>query len=81
MTDLVMSNEEMTSIIGARAEQLSHGCDPLIDVGNVIDPILIAQIELKERKLPINVVRKFPTGRIEEISVTQFRYLPDLPDF
>lgn len=49
---------EKAAIIGARALQLSYGAPALIEVGNLIDPVLIAMKEYEEKVIPITVKRK-----------------------
>ena len=76
--DLTMTRNELVAIIGARAEQLSNDSpSTILDLSSdIIDPIKIAKMELKQRKLPIKIQRTYPNGDTKEISVREFRYLP-----
>lgn len=62
MNNIQINNYEMTSIIGARAEQLAKGAKPNTDIGNLTDPILIAQKEFNEGTIPICIKRMLPNG-------------------
>ncbi|MDR0911899.1 MAG: DNA-directed RNA polymerase subunit K [Methanobrevibacter sp.] len=46
---------EKARILGARALQISMGAKPLVSVGDYIDPIDIATLELEKRVLPLNI--------------------------
>jgi DNA-directed RNA polymerase subunit K len=48
---------EKARIIGARALQISMGAKPMIDVSEVMDPIDIATLELKENLMPLDIRR------------------------
>lgn len=55
-----MSSENLTRfekarIIGARALQLSMGAKPLIEIGETLDPIDIATLELKKGLIPLDI--------------------------
>lgn len=55
-----MSSEKLTRfekarIIGARALQLSMGAKPMIEVGEALDPIDIATLELKKSLIPLDI--------------------------
>ena len=38
---------------------------------NIIDPIKIAQLELKSRILPLTIRRKLPDGEFQDISINK----------
>ncbi len=62
----VLSKYEKTRIIGQRAKQIENGSAPFIKVHtNVIDAMLIAEEELKQKKIPIIVKRPLPNGTNE----------------
>ena len=55
-----MSSEKLTRfekarIIGARALQLSMGAQPKIEIGDTLDPIDIATLELKKGLIPLDI--------------------------
>lgn len=56
---------EKTRIIGARAEQIACNSKPLVDIGNLRDPILIAIKEYDEGKIPIIIHRDYNGKEIE----------------
>ena len=58
MTNPILTKYEMTKILGQRTKQLNSGCKPYIDVpNNIIDSYLIAQMELKAKKIPVIIRR------------------------
>jgi DNA-directed RNA polymerase I, II, and III subunit RPABC2 len=57
---------EKTRILGMRANQLSQGARPFIDVPKTITDVRdIARLEVEEKKLPFLVLRTLPNGRKE----------------
>ena len=59
---------ERARIVGARALQVSLGAPilaPLPD--NVIDPIDVAVVELREKVLPMTIRRTLPEGSYQDI--------------
>jgi DNA-directed RNA polymerase I, II, and III subunit RPABC2 len=59
---------ERARIVGARALQISLGAPilaPLPD--NIVDPIDIAVIELREKVLPMTIRRTLPEGTYQDI--------------
>lgn len=60
---------ERVRVIGARAEQISQGATPTVDTTGLMNPVDIAEKEYREGKLPIIIIRKLPTGGIEELKV------------
>ena len=65
-TNPILSRFERTKILGQRAKQLNQGSKPLIKIDdNIIDGALIAEMELKEKKIPFIIRRPLPTGASE----------------
>jgi DNA-directed RNA polymerase subunit K/omega len=61
-----LTQYERTKIIGMRANQLSQGARPYIDVPEYMTDVgEIARLELKERRLPFLVRRPMPDGSHE----------------
>ena len=61
-----ISKYEYTRIIGQRVKQLNQGVKPFIEVpNNIIDNSIIADMELKEKKLPFIIRRPLPNGGSE----------------
>ena len=75
----VMSKYERTKIIGVRAQQISEGCEPLVEVPKHLTKTLdIATYELKMRKTPFIVKRKVGTKieywKVEDLIINQDFY-------
>jgi DNA-directed RNA polymerase subunit K/omega len=61
-----LTNFEKTKIIGLRANQLSKGSIPFIDVPKHINDVRdIARLELEQKRLPFIVKRPLPNGTFE----------------
>jgi DNA-directed RNA polymerase I, II, and III subunit RPABC2 len=61
-----LSGFEKTKILGFRANQLSQGARPYIDVPEYVTSELeIARIELEQRRLPFILKRPMPDGTFE----------------
>ena len=61
-----LSRYERTKVISIRAQQLSIGSQPLIEVNSSnTNHLEIALQELKEKKIPNNIIRKLPDNSIE----------------
>ena len=72
ITDDTMTPHEYVRLVGFRAYQLRMGSKPVIDWPFAFNPIAIAKSELKQRVLPIAIIRKIPdcnseTGFRDEI--------------
>lgn len=58
ITNPILTKYEKTKILGQRTKQLNSGCQPYIDVPkNIIDSYLIAEMELKQKKIPVIIRR------------------------
>jgi DNA-directed RNA polymerase I, II, and III subunit RPABC2 len=64
-----MTKFERARILGTRAYQISLNADIMVDPKGETDPLKIAEMELREKKLPINICRYHPNGVMEEFSV------------
>jgi len=65
-TNPFLTKYERTKILGQRTKQLNLGTKPLIPVpDNIIDNYLIAQLELKEKVIPVIIRRPLPGGKSE----------------
>jgi DNA-directed RNA polymerase subunit K/omega len=60
---------EKTRLISARALQLSLGAPPLVKIPKNISAQGLAKLEFEKGVLPLAVLRKYPNGKIEKISV------------
>ena len=61
----ILTKFEKSKIIGMRAKQLANGAEPLIAAKNLIDNLKIAELELKEKKLPFIIARPLPNNTVE----------------
>lgn len=61
-----LTKYEKTRILGQRAKQIEIGAKPLVKVDeNIIDSHIIAELELKEKKIPFIIRRPIPGGACE----------------
>jgi len=61
-----LTKYEYTSVLGIRAKQINEGSVPFVKVEkDIMDGYLIAQIEIKQKKLPFIIKRPLPNGGIE----------------
>ena len=66
ITNPILTKYEKTKILGQRTKQLNSGCHPYIDVPkNIIDSYLIAEMELKAKKIPVIIRRPISVNRSE----------------
>lgn len=62
----IMTKYESTRILGQRAKQIETGAQPLVDVpSDIIDSYIIAENELKAKKIPFIIRRPIPNGGFE----------------
>ena len=66
---------EKTRVLGQRAEQISRGAPPMVDITGIYDALEIAEKELFEKKIPINIIRTYSDGTKEVISVNDLHDL------
>ena len=61
-----LTKYERARVIGQRAKQIETGAKPLVKVPeNVIDSHIIAELELREKKIPFIIRRPIPSGGCE----------------
>jgi DNA-directed RNA polymerase I, II, and III subunit RPABC2 len=76
ITPTFLTKYEKARIIGTRALQISKNAPVLVDLGkDDIDPILIAEKELAERKIPFIIRRYLPDGSFEDWRVNELAIL------
>eukprot|EP00189_Rhodosorus_marinus_P009424 CAMPEP_0184738656 /NCGR_PEP_ID=MMETSP0315-20130426/1302_1 /TAXON_ID=101924 /ORGANISM="Rhodosorus marinus, Strain UTEX LB 2760" /LENGTH=128 /DNA_ID=CAMNT_0027206517 /DNA_START=123 /DNA_END=509 /DNA_ORIENTATION=+ len=68
-TTKYMTKYERARILGTRALQISMGAPILVELEGETDPLVIAQKELREKKIPITVRRYLPDGSYEDWNV------------
>ena len=69
-----LSKFEKVRILGQRAEQISMGAPPLVDIKGLTDALSIAEKEFKERKIPFIIERTYPDGSIKKIKLVEMEY-------
>jgi len=76
ITPKFMTKYERARVIGTRALQISKNAPVLIDLGKEdMDPILIAEKELNERKIPFLIRRYLPDGSFEDWKVSDLEII------
>lgn len=69
---IFLTRYEKARITGSRALQLSFGAPLLIEKPrNLIDPIKIAQLELKAGILPLTIRRENPSEEFQDIPINK----------
>ena len=72
----ILSKYEKTRAIGIRVTQLNKGAKPYTELKrNVLDNSLIAEKELKEKKLPFIIMRPIPNGNCEYWNINDLEQL------
>lgn len=72
----ILSKYEKTRAIGLRVAQLNKGAKPYTELSrHVLDNSLIAEKELKEKKLPFIIMRPIPNGICEYWNINDLEQL------
>ena len=71
ITSKYMTKYERARVLGTRALQISLNAPVMVEIANETDPLIIAQKELRERKIPIIVRRFLPDGSFEDWSINE----------
>ena len=62
----ILTKFEKTRVLGVRSKQINDGAKPFVKVpSDIIDGYTIAQIELKQKKIPFIIKRPLPNGGCE----------------
>jgi len=64
-TSEIMTMFEYTEIIGHRAKQIENGGPCFTNVEGITDPIKMAEKELRDRKCPLDIIRKLSNNVAE----------------
>jgi DNA-directed RNA polymerase subunit K/omega len=64
----VLTRYELVRVLSARAQQLAEGVNTTLK-SHSSTPFRTAMDELTARRIPMSVVRKFPDGRTQTLSV------------
>ena len=68
-----LTKYEKARVIGARALQISKNAPILVNPQEETDPILIAEKELREHKIPFIIRRFLPDGSFEDWAVKDLK--------
>ena len=75
-TNPIMTKYEYTRILGQRAKQIESGATPFVKIdNNIIDSYIIAENELKEKKIPFIIRRPIPNGGFEYWNINDLEIL------
>ena len=75
-TTPIMTKYEFTRIIGMRISQLAQGAKPYVKLNNhIVDYYIIAETELRLKKLPYIINRPLPNGRSEYWKISDLEIL------
>jgi len=67
MEQLYLTRFEVAKIIGVRANQLSRGAPPMVDITGLDNALDIATKEYTENVMPFTITRKMPNGEIVDV--------------
>jgi DNA-directed RNA polymerase I, II, and III subunit RPABC2 len=71
-----LTKYEKTRILGQRAKQIEMGAKPFINVDEkIVDSYIIAELELREKKIPFIIKRPLPSGGFEYWRVTDLEII------
>ena len=69
---IFLTRYEKARIVGARALQISFGAPILVEKPkDMIDPIKIAQVELRSKILPLTIRRENPNEEFQDIPINK----------
>ena len=68
-----LTKYEKARVIGARALQISKNAPIFVNTENETDPILIAEKELRAKKIPFIIRRFLPDGSFEDWAVKELK--------
>jgi len=60
---------EITRVLSARSLQLSLGAPPLVKRTADLSMLEVAEKEMKEKTLPLSILRKFPNGSVKRVEL------------
>lgn len=72
--DNFMTKFEKARILGQRAEQISKGAPPMVDITGMSDALAIAEKELHEQRIPFKIRRKYPNGEVKDIPINELQW-------
>jgi DNA-directed RNA polymerase I, II, and III subunit RPABC2 len=72
-----MTKYERARILGTRALQISMNARVMVELDGETDPIVIARMELEQRRIPLSVRRYLPDGSYEDWCVDELVILDE----
>jgi DNA-directed RNA polymerase I, II, and III subunit RPABC2 len=66
ITTPYLTKFEKARLLGARSLQISMNAPPTVDCSGLTDPMLIAEKELQERRIPFIIRRYLPDSSFED---------------
>lgn len=69
----ILTKYEIVRILGTRATQIAQGAPPMIDITGMTDALTIAEHELKQKIIPIIIIRTLPNDKKIEIPLCDFQ--------
>lgn len=73
----VLTKYERAKIIGLRSQQIARGAPLYVDRGFESNPIRLAEMELREKKLPYVIRRRLPNDLFEDWKLSELTILDD----
>jgi len=71
-----LTKYEKARILGQRAKQIETGVKPLVSVpDNIVDSYIIAELELREKRIPFIIRRPIPGGGCEYWSLKDLEFI------
>ena len=74
ITTPFLTKYEKTRLLGTRALQISLNAPSTVDTRDEYDPLKIAMMELKQRKIPLSVRRFLPSGEFEDFTIDELQF-------
>lgn len=71
ITSKYLTKYERARVLGTRALQISMNAPLMVDAGPETDPLEIAMIELREKKIPFTIRRYMPDSSYEDWSLQE----------
>jgi DNA-directed RNA polymerase I, II, and III subunit RPABC2 len=72
----ILSKYEKTRVIGLRVSQLNKGAEPFVTLNKpILDNVLIAEKELREKKIPFIIMRPIPNGNSEYWNINDLEHI------
>lgn len=72
--DNYMTKFEKARVLGQRADQISKGAQPMVDITGMSDALEIAEKELRERRIPFKIRRTYPNGEVKDIPINELQW-------